>query len=150
MAGNKKPRKVYRERQLRCPMTGAARDELAFKIHGAVSSFIHEPSADSFNRCCTYMSIAGRAVANETRYRDARQRELRLKQFQSLILTAESIYERYERTGKLHVTESDKGAYRNAAAAIDGMLGEIDYSTFVVAKHQVYEEMRQRGMEPVE
>ena len=148
MSRNARPRKAYKPRQMRTPMTAGARDELAFKFHAIISTFTHMPTAESFNDVCRYMAIAGRAVANERRY-DAvpEMRDRRIKQFTSLMLTAQSIYERSERTGALTLTDHDKAAYRAAAAAMDAILGELDYSTFLIAKEQVNAEMRGRVMD---
>lgn len=144
----KKPRNKPRvERQIRLPMTTVARDKLRFQIHGIVSAVIHELTPDSFNRCCTYVSIVARAVANETKYRDKEQQKTRLQQFNDLILMADGIYQRFDATGELNITEAEKDGYRKAAAAVDGMLNEVDYSTFVIAKHQIYGEMAEKGIE---
>lgn len=147
MSRNKKPRKPYQERQLRTPMTSAARDHLAMQIHGIVASFIHEPTPRAFNLMLTYMSIASRAVMNETRYKRDEDKEYRLAQFVALMEVADTIYKRHEETGELTVTAEDKDAYGKAALAVDGMLAEIDYSTFLVAKSQIYGEMAERGFE---
>lgn len=137
-----KPRKPYRPRHIRVPMTSEARNTLALQIHASVNGFLLQPTGSSFNRVCVYISVAARSVHNERRYADP-DRQLRIRQMTSLLLTAQGIFDRFERTGKLAVTEADKVGYRAAAKAVDEVLGEIDYSTFAISKEQVYTEMRE-------
>lgn len=121
MAKNKKPRKPHQARPVNLPMMAATRDRLALQLHMAVEALILAPSAGTYNSLSTKLCT----LANAGMPADA-------------LLPANTIVrdicDRYERVGKVGVSDAEAMGLRAVIGDIDRLLATVPANVLINAE----------------
>ena len=136
MAGNKKPRKAYREKPVHVPMTAAKHATEATTLHAMVAGFCLDPTPALFNGLTRFLATltdaishlrGGKPLIND---RDAAAIAMR-----SAILTLDAIAQRFDHTkGTLMVTAAEKMSLQRAALVLDGAIATIPANVLDAAR----------------
>ncbi len=109
---SKRRSKAYRPRIPNVPMMTEARDALALSMHWAIQALITHPTVETYNALSTKLSTLGYAGLDIPALEMAKQQLI-------------SICDRYERVGKIGVSDSEAARLRAAAPDLDAALGTI-------------------------
>ena len=125
MAGNKRPRKRYREKAIHLPMMAESRDRMAMKLHLNVEMLVQNPSPDAFNELCKKIASLNDALSHMRSRAIVDDKDAAANAIRTTIMTLNGIYERFDKYKKLSVTEFEAISLRNAAGVLDVELARI-------------------------
>lgn len=113
-------------------MMATSRDNLALHLHAAVETLISAPSIDSYNRLSTMLATMTQAgmVSESLNLANA---------------CVNSICDRYERVGRIGVSEEEASILREKSGELDRLLARVPANVFQVAKatvHDTFEAMQ--------
>jgi len=142
MSKSSKPRKAYKPKREHIPMMGNSRDNLAMSLHMDVEAAVLAPSFEAMNTLSRKAAILSAAVdyqsTTKIHYRDDPQS----KALVAMLLTLESIDNRYQKVGKWGVTGDEAKTLRVTAGVLDESLSGIPMNVFQAAKRLVDDLMR--------
>lgn len=112
-----KRNKAYKPRPISIPMMAETRDSLSLELRLAIEVLIAAPSADTYNQLSKMLAALRRAGATDSSIDDASDAML-------------AICDRFERVGKVGVSENEMTVLRQAADGIDREIGTVPMSKF--------------------
>lgn len=132
MGKSAKPRQTKRPRDVRLPMQAPARDKIATQMHLTVEALILAPSPDSYNRCVAVFAVLdGAGVACAA-----------LKQAQGALT---GVCSRFERTGRVGVSDAEAAALRAATAVLDPALALVPLNNYIASSAVVERDLLDMG-----
>lgn len=132
MGKSSKTRKKHRSRMLRIPMQTSTRDNLALELRLAIEVLILAPSPATYNQCSSMLAALMRSGVEGDAI-DAATGTLTL------------ICDRYERVGKVGVSEDEAASLRGATGGLDSAIGRIPLNKFREAVATVTAHMADMG-----
>lgn len=121
MAANRKPRKQHKARTPSIPMMAATRDRMALDLHAAVETLIHAPDIESYNHVSTKLIALGRVAGERDCLESAKE-------------AMGAICDRFQRVGKMGVSEHEAHQLRKASGDMDSMIGTIPVNRMIKAE----------------
>ena len=120
MSQSKKPRKAYKPRRVDIPMMVETRDQQALDLRMAIETLIAQPSVDTYNAVSKRLITIGRVLGKQQFMEQAKQAML-------------DVAARFERVGKMGVSESEAVALRATAGNMDAALATVPVNRFHAA-----------------
>lgn len=135
MGKSAKPRKKYKERAVHVPMMVETQEREATSLHMLVAAMIAAPTPDLYNaitrKMATYSDAmshmrGGRSLSGD---RDAAANALR-----SALLTLGAVFDRWDRTKAVAVTESEASSLKSASIILDQAIWRIPANVLKAAE----------------
>lgn len=123
MAGNRKPRKQHKRREIVIPMTASTKNDIAMRLHAAVETLIHAPSIETYNHISQQLILLAQAGGKSQALEDGK-------------LALIEVAQRYDRVGKVGISEDEARRLRLASGGMDGLIGKCSINQFVHAEIQ--------------
>lgn len=143
MSKSKKPRKAYKPRLLTVPMMflqGCVLDSqphLATSLYGQIIAFCEVPSIETSNNLCRLFACIAGAMSHMNNGAAIRgKRDAASIAICSAIHCMESIAHRFERTGAIGVTETEKKTLHAAAGRLDEVLQMMPLAAWIKAEQE--------------
>jgi len=127
MASNtKKPRKRYVPKNAYIPMVGATHDRLSLKFHMSIEALISHTSIEAYNAVMAKLAAISNSICLMRKAKEIiSHRDPVANAMRTACLTMSEIWDRWEATGTIYVTDINAKALRNTSGVLDGELARI-------------------------
>lgn len=134
MSKSTKPRKSYRPRTVNIPMMSGTRDDLALGLRMSIEAIIAAPSIETYNAVSLQLVTLGRVTGPQQFMEDAKRAML-------------DVFGRYERVGRIGVSDKEAAILREASGAMDAALAKIPVNKFHEAQRKTATWCRDNNVE---